>query len=181
MAAESITGHQNSGKGGTGMNHRIFKITALLGMMIFLWTLFVPGPSEAGSVVSVYRMVFSAVKRLAFSNIEKELLNTGSRAVVNGRKVVKRSDLFSSRTVDALGRSSLERMRRGLAPIGKVGFPMELHHMQQKSEGAILELTRTIHHDHSGQLHRYTRKSEIDRIDFGLRKKDYWKTRAEDF
>jgi hypothetical protein len=169
-----------SGKGGSGMNCRIFKSTAIA-MMFFLLTFSVPGRSEAGLAGSVYRIVSTAVKRLAFSGIEKVLLKKGARTIVNGRKVAKRSDLFKPGSVDGLGRSNLDRMRQGQAPIGKDGFPIELHHMQQKNGGTILELSRTIHRKHSAELHRYTRKSEIDRIGFERWKKDYWKTRSEDF
>ncbi len=150
-------------------------------MALFLSFVSVLDRAEAGLVVSTFRVLSSAVERIRFSRVEKVLLKQGERAVVNGREVVKRSDLFQPNALDGLGRTNIERMRQGFAPIGDDGFPIELHHLQQKNEGVIMELSRTLHRGNSSDLHRYTRKSEIDRMAFEGWKKDYWKIRAEDF
>jgi len=135
--------------------------------------------------------VASASKRLllgaadeaahALSAIERELLRSGKEAYVAGRKVVKRNQTFDPRQTDALGRSNTARMREGLSPVGKDGNPLELHHMQQKNDGVIMEMTRAEHRSNSADLHRYRQESEIDREGFNLWKRNYWKQRSEDF
>lgn len=115
------------------------------------------------------------------SNIEKSLIKQGRKIYVNGKEVYQRNDLFRLHEVDAFGRSNIKRMKKGLAPIGRDGKPIELHHLKQKNNGPILELTSRLHNKHNSDLHRYTNKSEIHRHDFMQWKQQYWKKRAKDF
>ncbi len=117
----------------------------------------------------------------SLSAFEKELIRGGTKARVAGRQVVKRNQTFDPNARDALGRTNTQRMREGFAPIGKDGRPVELHHMGQKNDGLIVEITSTQHRANSADLHRYRNKSEIDRQRFNEWKKEYWKKRAEDF
>ncbi|MEZ8878111.1 RHS repeat-associated core domain-containing protein [Vibrio lentus] len=68
--------------------------------------------------------------------------------------------------------------KRGNAPIGDDGHPVELHHRNQKPDGPIDEMTRTDHrlgdnfkknHPNTGQ-----EKSKIDRKAWQKERKDYW-------
>ena len=43
---------------------------------------------------------------------------------------------------DDFGRTNLERMKQGLAPLDKDGNPIELHHVGQKMDSPLAELTR---------------------------------------
>ena len=140
-----------------------------------------PAPPCCGGTFSMLESTVKIVKRWLPSRVEKELLEAGRKTVFAGKTVVRRDDLFNPRAMDGLGRTNVERMRQGLAPLGKDGKPMELHHHRQRSKGPILELTSTLHRKHGADLHRYSRESEIDRAEFERWKKGYWKRRAEDF
>lgn len=114
------------------------------------------------------------------TGIERALARQGEAAVVAERKVIKRAMTFEPDAVDAMGRTNRERMRAGLAPIGKDGKPVELHHLHQKDDGVIMELTHTEHRANSAELHQYRTRSEIDRAEFNAWKQDYWKVRAQE-
>ena len=69
--------------------------------------------------------------------------------------------------------------RRGRAPIGDDGHPIELHHDGQRADSELKELTRTDHrlgenyeknHSNTGQ-----QSSEIDRTEFNKTRREYWK------
>jgi hypothetical protein len=74
-------------------------------------------------------------------------------------------------------------MKQGLAPLGKDGNPINLHHMKQQSSGIIAEVSHTEHKEYSDVLHRYAGKneSEIDRADFDKLRSAYWKDRVKEF
>jgi len=170
-------------------------ITFVFLCIIIIGTFANPGNADA-SVGSIFlktaKYVFENtdkeikfIKRIwpnvRLSKIETVLFKQGRKIYVNGKKVYQRNDLFRIHEVDAFGRSNLKRMKKGLAPIGLDGKPIELHHLRQKNNGPILELTSNLHNKHSAKLHRYTNKSEIDRNAFMQWKNQYWKKRAEDF
>lgn len=98
-------------------------------------------------------------------------------------KVYQRNDIIDPKLVDARGRTNLQRMNQGLAPIGPDGNPVNLHHMTQTNESAIAEITQSFHQQNSKVIHinPNTIPSEIDRNQFNLWKSDYWKSRANDF
>ncbi len=106
-----------------------------------------------------------------------------ARAEVNGSRVYQRSDLIDPGAVDALGRSNLQRMESGLAPIGPDGKSINLHHMLQTNDGPLAEVTQTFHQQYSSTLHinPNTIPSGIDRSAFKSWRSSYWQTRAGDF
>lgn len=63
----------------------------------------------------------------------------------NGTKAYQRNDLIDPNLIDARGRSNLQRMEKGLAPIGPDGNPINLHHLTQKNSSSIAEVTQTFH------------------------------------
>ncbi len=82
---------------------------------------------------------------------------------------------------DGRGRTNLQRMQRGLAPVGSDGLPMNLHHMQQSQQrGGIMELPESVHKENHGALHINTNDipSGINRSTFNVLKSSYWKRRA---
>jgi hypothetical protein len=100
-----------------------------------------------------------------------------------GSKVYQRDDLIDPNVVDARGRTNVERMERGLAPIGPDGEPINLHHMTQRQSGAVAEITATMHRAYSRILHTNpsTVPSGIIRSVFDAWKRNYWRFRACDF
>jgi len=108
-------------------------------------------------------------------------LDSGKVERSHGKIVAKRDETFSISYTDALGRTNKQRMEDGLAPIGIDNKSIELHHLKQKENGVILELTSDEHNANSKVLHRYETQSQINRGDFIKWKKKYWKDRAKEF
>lgn len=101
----------------------------------------------------------------------------------NGTKVYQRDDIINSNKVDKMGRTNIERMEQGLAPLGSDGKSVNLHHMTQTNDSAIAEVTQTFHQQNKKAIHinPNTIPSGIDRNMFNRWRKSYWKNRANDF
>lgn len=101
---------------------------------------------------------------------------------VNGKDALVNNDIDLQQT-DALGKSNLERMEAGKPPLDANGKPVELHHIGQKADSPLAELT---HEQHMGGgnntvLHDTTKESEIDRGSFAKEREEHWKSRAEEY
>lgn len=126
---------------------------------------------ETGYPLNIIKQFHSYDEYLVFKNAGLQ-----SR-MVNGQLALVRSDIDLSR-VDEFGRSNLERMFNGKAPLDSTGKPFELHHIGQKNNGSLAILTSKEHDAIS--LHGYVEHSEIDRNAFNnVRKPEFWKTMAK--
>ncbi|MCG9707121.1 HNH/ENDO VII family nuclease [Photobacterium damselae] len=74
-------------------------------------------------------------------------------------------------------------MQKGLAPADLDGKSVNLHHMTQKHNGSIAEVTQIFHQKNSKTIHinPSSTPSGIDRSAFNKWRIDYWKSRANDF
>ncbi|MEO9299435.1 HNH/ENDO VII family nuclease [Devosia alba] len=102
----------------------------------------------------------------------------------NGNKIYQRNNLIDPKLVDVKsGKTNLELMQSGRAPIGPDGYPINLHHMTQTQTGPIAEMTRSFHQGNSSAIHINTNEipSGINRAQFNSWRRDYWKNRASDF
>ncbi|MCW8157940.1 HNH/ENDO VII family nuclease [Stutzerimonas chloritidismutans] len=101
-------------------------------------------------------------------------------AEVNGKDALIRTDIDYDQK-DAMGTTNLDRMKSGRAPLDANGKPIELHHIGQKQESPLAELTSVEHRGNGNDnvLHNKQKESEINREDFDKERKDYWKARAE--
>ena len=74
------------------------------------------------------------------------LKNGGLKEVeINGRKCLIKENINLDYT-DADGVSNRDRIARGLAPLdSKTGKPLELHHLGQKADSPLVELTEEEH------------------------------------
>jgi hypothetical protein len=106
-----------------------------------------------------------------------------SKGEFDGTRVYQRNDLIDPALVDARGRSNLQRMQSGLAPIGPDGKPLNLHHTIQRPDGPLAEMTTTFHQQNARVIHinPNTLPSGIDRKAFDAYRRDYWINRANDF
>jgi len=106
-----------------------------------------------------------------------------STSEFNGTKVYQRNDLIDTTLVDARGRSNLERMQSGLAPIGPDGQSINLHHLIQTDDSPLAEMTATFHQENSSIIHinPSTIPSGIDRSAFDDFRRAYWINRAKGF
>ncbi len=95
--------------------------------------------------------------------------------MLNGKTALLRQDIDLKR-VDEYGRTNLQRMQEGLAPLDSTGVPIELHHVGQSSNGTLITLTKA-EHDNSA-LHGFKTTSEIDRNEFAKIRREFWKSVA---
>lgn len=100
---------------------------------------------------------------------------------INGKDCLVRKDIDYNQK-DEFGRTNQERMQMGLAPLDKNHSTIDLHHVGQKSDSPLAELTKKEHHSCNNDLilHDKTQKSQIDRSEFRLEKENHWKSRAEE-
>ncbi|MBX8619214.1 HNH/ENDO VII family nuclease [Pseudomonas atacamensis] len=133
-------------------------------------------------------------ERLELLGVPKEVLDAiGSEAEakiyeganlepadVNGKAALIRTDIDYDQK-DAMGTTNLDRMKSGRAPLDANGKPIELHHIGQKQDSPLAELTSAEHRGNGNDnvLHNKQKESEINREDFDKERKDYWKARAE--
>ena len=101
---------------------------------------------------------------------------------INGKDCLVRQDIDITRK-DEFGRTNLERMQKGLAPLDKNGCPIDLHHIGQKSDSPLAELTIEEHRlgNNDLTLHDKTKETQIDRSKFRIEKENHWKSRAEEY
>lgn len=99
--------------------------------------------------------------------------------MVDGRGCLVRDDIDLDAT-DGWGDTNLERMQEGRAPLDPEGKPYELHHVQQRDQGLLAELTEAEHRrdGNDGILHDRQGPSEIDRKAFEEVRADHWRARA---
>lgn len=98
---------------------------------------------------------------------------------INGRPCLVRSDIDMDQK-DDFGLTNRERMERGLSPIAKNGETIELHHIGQKANSPLAELTTTEHRGAGNYsvLHDGSKASEIDREKFNNERQEHWKSRS---
>lgn len=137
--------------------------------------------ANALNINSVTIPIQKTLKTFGISSLEKTLLKNAKYVSKSGKLVAQRNETFFPNIKDALGKTNIERMKQGLAPIGKDGKAVELHHLKQKDNGLIIELTNKEHNVNSKVLHGYKKESEIDRNAFNKFKKQHWQERAKDF
>ena len=77
-------------------------------------------------------------------------------------------------------KTNLDLIREGKAPYGPDGKQINLHHIGQKADSPLAELTDTEHKTYDSVLHDKTKDSEIDRTIFRDERQKYWQTRYEE-
>ena len=69
---------------------------------------------------------------------------------------------------------NLDWMKVGIAPTGKDGYPVEIHHMYQKDRGPLVEVLKS---EHKGHLHGRKARLGNKLVDATFRIM-YWQERA---
>lgn len=111
--------------------------------------------------------------------------------VFDGKKVYQRNDLFDpnqmstwKRNGETITGSNIERMAAGNAPMGYDGKSIEIHHITQRDNSSLVELSSSFHKKNSSTIHinaGTNLPSGISRSQFNSWRKSYWKNRALDF
>ena len=100
---------------------------------------------------------------------------------VNGKRITIDNNTFDPYFSDKHGRTNIDRMKHGLAPIGTDGKSVNIHHIDQKNDGSLMEITATEHQKNYKKLHMNTgtEKSYVNRKEFYSWRKSYWKWRSK--
>ena len=96
-------------------------------------------------------------------------------------KVLQSNELIDPNFVDTKGRTNIQRMKSGLAPIGPDGKSVNLHHVTQDPDGVIAELSATYHKSQHSELHTFLKPGEGSRINrelFDSWRTSYWRSRG---
>ena len=98
---------------------------------------------------------------------------------IDGKKCLIRSDIEMN-FKDEFGRTNKERMENGMSPLTNSGEKVELHHIGQKPDSPLAELTTQEHRGKGNDtvLHDKQKVSEINRNIFNGEKEHYWKSRT---
>lgn len=100
---------------------------------------------------------------------------------INGRKCLIRDDIDLNYE-DEDGISNRERMNRGLSPITNNGEIVELHHIGQRADSPLAELSRSEHRGGGNDsiLHDKTKETEVhgDGNNWSGERTQYWKSRV---
>ena len=99
---------------------------------------------------------------------------------INGKDALMRTDIDYDKK-DIFGQTNLDRMNKGLAPLDAEERPVELHHIGQKQDSPLAELTQKEHRGKGNDniLHNKLKESDIDREGFNKERQEHWKARAE--
>lgn len=118
------------------------------------------------------------------------LKNAGLKEVeINGRKCLIKENIDLD-YADEDGITNRERMARGLAPLdSKTGKPLELHHLGQKADSPLVELTEEEHRTgeyedgkkNQSLWHDNTKETEVhgEGNNWDQERKAHWKERIE--
>lgn len=102
---------------------------------------------------------------------------------VNGKKCLIRTDIDWDQK-DQFGYTNRERVAEGYAPLDKDGRPIQLHHIGQKADSPLAELTFREHRCGGNDtiLHDKKKETEVhgEGNNWDNERQDYWKNRLAD-
>lgn len=99
---------------------------------------------------------------------------------VGNKSALIKTDIDLTR-IDAKGRTNLERMRQGLAPLDKDGISYELHHIGQRKDGTLAILTQSEHDNPA--IHGFLERTEAHAAgtNWDAERQAFWKAFAKLF
>ena len=104
-------------------------------------------------------------------------------STVNDRTVLKDTSINPD-LIDEKGRTNLERMEKGLAPIDENGKPYNLHHIGQNADSPLAELKDGVHKKNDAILHDKLKPTEVhgenSNVNWDKERSEHWKARAEE-
>jgi len=121
--------------------------------------------------------------RQALDMIEAELGRAGANprdyqfTFFRDHFVAQRNSTFDPMQRDGQGRTNIERMEQGLAPYGRDGNAVVLHHLNQMRGGPLIELTKAEH----SSIPVRREPSQINRSESSTFRQSYWQARAQSF
>ena len=97
---------------------------------------------------------------------------------INGKKCLIKKDINMKQTDDK-GRTNMDRMKQGFAPLDKKGRSIELHHIGQDKESPLAELTSDEHDKIPNYPGSDVHKDE-NKTNWHEERKEHWKKRGEE-
>lgn len=95
-------------------------------------------------------------------------------------KIDRMRSIYGDEVADKwANKTNMDLIKEGKAPYGPDGEQVNLHHVGQKSDSPLAELTYTEHKQNDGILHDKSKTSEIERPVFQSERKHYWQARYE--
>lgn len=130
--------------------------------------------TQSESVLETSRRAVSEL--VGTSDRDILLFDNKNVTIFNGKCVIVPTGLFDPMHTDRKGRSNLERLERGLAPIGNDNEALNIHHIDQTDDGIVVVIPDSLHRKYDGMLHsnKGQAPSQIDRSAFGKWRKAYW-------
>ena len=107
-----------------------------------------------------------------------ERLDIDWNAKIPQDKIDRMRSLYGDEVADRWsGKTNMDLIKEGKAPYGPDGEWINLHHIGQKPDSPLAELTNTEQKTYDSILHDKTKSSEIERPVFRTEKQAYWMNR----
>ncbi len=101
---------------------------------------------------------------------------------IGGKKALIRGDIDWGQ-IDEKGRTNAQRIEKGLSPLDRDGNSIELHHIGQKADSPLAELTDKEHRydGNDNVLHDKNKATEVhgEGNNWNKERQNYWQARAE--
>jgi hypothetical protein len=112
-------------------------------------------------------------------NLERPDIDWNAKIPQN--KIDRMRSLYGDDVADRWSdKTNMDLIKEGRAPYGPDGEVVNLHHIGQKTDSPLAELTYTEHKSNDGILHDKTKESEIERPVFRKEREAYWRQRGEE-
>lgn len=130
-------------------------------------------------------------ERVVEHEAEKKAAEDTGRSYIKrrfeGRSTYQLKHGINPEIKDVKGRTNLQRMKEGLAPIGQDGKPVALHHLIQEEPGPVAEIRQSLHASGHKVLHGVIEDGKSFRNDPSLKRgfesfrSRYWKNRFKNY
>ena len=103
---------------------------------------------------------------------------------IGGKKCLIRNDIDWNQ-IDEKGKTNAQRIKEGKAPLDKKGEQIQLHHIGQRPDSPLAELTYDEHRrgGNDSILHDKTKETEVHGVGkenaWKVERENYWKARAD--
>lgn len=125
---------------------------------------------------------FQSIEDMNISKEELSIYKTAGleKMELNGREVLIQPNIDLNSEIGPFRETNLERMRNGYSPLDENGKQYQLHHIGQKMDSPLAELTHEQHclNGNYKTLHSKEGISEINRKEFNFERSEHWKERA---
>lgn len=127
---------------------------------------------ETGYPLDVIKQFHTMDEYQAFRNANLQA------AVVGNKTALIKTNIDLTR-IDSKGRTNLERMKQGLAPLDSDGISYELHHVGQRKNGTLAIMSRKEHDDSA--IHGFLQETEAHAAgtNWNSERQAFWRAFAE--